>query len=188
MSGVMTSSDETVVPLSKSKMVLLIIGAVAFVALGLWISHLDPAWLESQRRFNNPTVVHAIGVVAMVFFGLCGVLGITKLFDSKPGLVLSSAGMLVNSSADSVGLIPWSDVEGFATYEIHKQKLLVVKLVAPEKYMLAGGPVRQALRRANMGLVGSPIAISANTLKIGFDDLVKLCSTYREKYAQGRRT
>jgi hypothetical protein len=187
MSAVMTSSDETVVPLSKSKVVLLIVGAVAFVALGLWLFQLDSAWIESQRRFNNPALVHAIGLATIVFFGLCGVVAIKKLFDSKPGLVLSSAGMLVNSSADSVGLIPWSDVEGFGTYELHKQRLLVVKLVAPDKYVLAGGPLRQALRRANMRMVGSPIAISANTLKISFDELVKLCSTYRETYARGRR-
>jgi hypothetical protein len=183
----MTSSDETVVPLSRSKLVLLTIGAVAFVALGFWMFQLDSAWIESQRRFNNPTLVHAIGVAAMLFFGLCGVIGIRKLFDHKPGLVLSSAGMLIDSSA-AVGLIAWDDIEGFATYEIHKQKLLVVKLVAPEKHVRAGGPLQQALHRANMRMVGSPIAISANALKISFDELVALCTAYREKYAKGRRT
>jgi hypothetical protein len=180
----MTAGDETVVPLSRSKVLLLIIGAVGFVALGLWLSQLDPAWLESQRRFNNPTLVHAIGVTAVVFFGLCGVVGVRKLFDSKPGLVLSSAGMLDRSSAASERLIPWRDIERFDTYELHKQKFLVVKLVAPEKYVASGGALMQALNRANMKMVGSPIAISSNTLKISFDELVTLCNTYLAKYAR----
>jgi len=184
MSGVMTSSDETVVPLSKSKMLLLIVGAVGFVALGIWLSQLDPSWIESQRRFNNPALVHAIGIVAIVFFGLCGVVGVRKLFDSKPGLVLSSAGMLDRSSAASERLIPWCDIERFDTYEIHKQKFLVVKLVAPEKYMASGGALMQALNRANMKMVGSPVAISSNTLKIGFDELATLCNAYLAKYAK----
>ena len=180
----MTSDDATVVPLSKSKLLLLVVLAVGFVALGIWISQLDPASIASQRRFNNPTLVHAIGVVAIVFFGLCGAVGVRKLFDSKPGLVLSSAGVLDRSSAASERLIPWRDIERFDTYEMHKQKFLVVKLVAPEKYVASGGALKQALNRANMKMVGSPIAISSNTLKIGFDELVSLCNTYLAKYAR----
>src|SRR5262245_21807799 len=118
-------------------MLLLIIGAVGFVALGLWIFQLDSAWIESQRRFNHPTLVHAVGVVSMVFFGFCGVAGIRRLLDRKPGLVLSSAGMLVPSSAAAGGLIPWGDVAGFGTHEMHRQKFLVVKLRAPEKYVVS---------------------------------------------------
>jgi hypothetical protein len=186
--SVMTSSDETVVPLSKTKLVLLIILSVGFVALGFWTFQTDSSWIESQRRFNNPMLVHAIGIVAMVFFGLGVVVGIRKLFDPKPGLVLSSAGMLIASSA-SMGLIPWADVEGFATYEIHRQKMLVVKLVDPEKYVRAGGALRQALYRANINMIGSPIAVSSNTLNISFDELVTLCSRYLEKYGKsGART
>jgi hypothetical protein len=191
MSVAMTSSDETVVPLSKTKLVLLIIGSIGFVALGFWIFQTDSAWIEAQRRFNNPMLVHGIGIVAMVFFGLGVVVGIRKLFDPKPGLVLSSAGMLITSG--STGLIPWDDVEGFTTHEIHRQKMLVVKLVDPEKYVRAGGALRQALRRTNMNMMGSPIALSSNTLEISYDELVALCGRYLEKYekrsvrAQGPR-
>jgi hypothetical protein len=180
-----TFSDETVVPLSRSKVLLLIIGAVAFVALGFWMFQLDSAWIESQRRFNNPLLVHAIGVASMVFFGFCGVVGIRKLLDRTPGLVLSSAGMSVASSTAPGGLIPWGDVEGFATHEIHRQKFLVVKLRAPEKYVRTGGSIRQALHRANMNMVGSPISLSSSTLKINFDELVNLCSAYLAKYGKG---
>jgi hypothetical protein len=183
MSVAMTSSDETVVPLSKTKLVLLIILSVGFVALGFWTFQTDSAWIESQRRFNNPMLVHAIGIFAMGFFGLGVVVGIRKLFDPKPGLVLSSAGILVSSG--SVGLIPWGDIEGFTTHKIHRQKMLVVKLVDPEKYVRAGGALQQALRRTNMNMVGSPFALSSNTLEISFDELVALCGKYLEKYGKG---
>ena len=180
----MTTSDETIVPVSRRKVLLLIVGAIGFVALGFWMFQLDSAWIESQRRFNSPTLVHSIGVVAMVFFAAGAVAGTRKLFDSKPGLVLSSAGMLIASA--STGLIPWSDVARFDACVIQKQKLLVVKLVAPEKYLRAGGFLRQAAQRANMGMVGSPIAIASSTLKINFDELVTLCDAYLAKYGNAR--
>jgi hypothetical protein len=119
----------------------------------------------------------------MVFF-VATVAGVRKLFDSKPGLVLSSVGVLIDSS--SAGLIPWSDITRFDTYVIQKQKLLVVKLVAPEKYLRAGGFLRQAANRANMGMLGSPIAIASSTLKISFDELVTLCDAYLAKYGKAR--
>jgi hypothetical protein len=179
------ASDERIVPVSRRKVLMLVIGAVGFVALGFWMFQLDSAWIESQRRFNNPLLIHAFGVVAMVFFGACGLVGIRRLFDSKPGLVLSSSGILIAASAASAELIPWSDITRFDTYVIHRQKMLVVKLAAPEKYMSAGGSLRQALQRANMQLVGSPFAISSGTLKIKFDELVTLCNEYLEKYRNG---
>src|SRR5262245_22799154 len=125
----MAASDETAVPLSKRKVLLLVFGAVGFVALGAWLFQLDAAWIESQRRFNDPLLVHAFGVIAIVFFGACGLVGIRKLFDCKPGVGLSSSGILITSGAAPMDLIPWCDITRFDTYVLHNQKFLVVKLV-----------------------------------------------------------
>jgi hypothetical protein len=182
----MTASDEKVVPLSRGKVLLLIAGSIVFVALGFWMFQLDSAWIESQRRFNDPMLVHGVGIIAVVFFGLCGAAAIRKLFDRKPGLVLSSVGILDNSSGASAGLIPWADIEGFDTFVIHKQRLLVIKLVSPEKYVSSGGSFRRALNRANMKMVGSPVAIASNALKIDFDGLVSLCNAHFAKYGVRR--
>jgi hypothetical protein len=178
----MTTNNERVVPLSKVKVLLLIFGSIVFVALGFWMFQLDSAWIESQRRFNSPTLVHGVGIIAVVFFGFCGAAGIRKLFDRRPGLVLNAAGIMDNSSGASAGLIPWADIERFETSVIQKQRLLVVKLVAPEKYVSSGGSFRRALNRANMKLVGSPVAIASNALKIDFDGLVALCNDYFARY------
>lgn len=178
------NSDEKIIELSKTKLLLLITGAVIFVALGIWMYQLNPAWIEAQRRFNSPVLVHGIGIVAIVFFGACGAAGINKLFDKRPGLVLSAAGIVDNSSAVSAGLIPWSDIQGFGIHEIQKQKMLVIKLADPEKYIQAGGSMKQALHRMNVRICGSPIAISSNALKINFDELVNLCNSYHTKYGR----
>jgi hypothetical protein len=180
----MNNTDEKTIDLSKTKLLLLVAGALIFVALGIWMYQLDSAWIEAQRRFNSPALVHGIGIASIVFFGACGAAGINKVFDKNPGLVLSAAGIVDNSSAVSAGLIPWSDIQGFSVLEIQKQKMLIVKLADPEKYIRAGGPMRQALNRMNARISGSPVAISSTALKINFNELVSLCNSYHSKYGR----
>ena len=180
----MNSNNTKVIELSKVKVLLLIVGALAFVALGIWMLQLDSTWIESQRRFNSPALVHGVGVASIVFFGLCAVAAVMKLFDRKPGLVLSSTGILDNSSSASAGLIPWSEVQGFDVLKIQRQRLLIVKLVAPDKYVEVGSAVKRSLNRMNLKMCGSPIAITSNSLKINFDELLDVCNSYLSQYGK----
>src|SRR5688572_7701312 len=103
----MKFTDEKTIKLSRTKTALLILGSFAFVGLGLWMLSLDQSTIESHRRYNSPLFVYGVGTVAVIFFGACGILGVKKFFENKPGLVLSSAGIFDNSSAFSAGFIPW---------------------------------------------------------------------------------
>jgi hypothetical protein len=178
----MNSTDETIIELSKKKIVLLILGACAFVALGVWLFSLDDSFIQSQRRFNNPTFIHGIGILSIVFFGLCGITALKKLFNKKPGLVLNNIGVLDNSSGVSAGLIPWSEVVGSEIFEINNQKMLIIKIRNPQKYIEGRGLLKQMLNKANYKMCGSPIAISSNALKIKFPELLSLFDQYQKKY------
>lgn len=180
----MDHTDEKVIELSKTKILLLITVACAFVVGGLWMLQLDPAEIESQRRFNSPLLVHGIGVVSIAFFGFCGLFGVKKFFDKKPGLILSAAGIFDNSSGVSARFIPWSEIVGFDIFEVQKQKTLIVKITNPERYIEVGGAMKRALNRMNFKLCGSPIAITSNSLKIGFDELLDVCNMYLKKYGK----
>lgn len=179
----MHALDEQVIELSKTKLLLLVVGAGVFVALGLGLLQMDAASIEANRRFNSPWLVHGLGLVCVLFFGLCGVFAARKLFfDKAPGLVLNARGLFDNSSGVAAGWIPWSEILGFAVFELQKQKSLVILVRDPQKYIEAGHPMKRALNRMNFKLCGSPIAISANTLKIDFDALKSLGERYLAKY------
>ena len=178
----MNTADEKVIKLSKTKVLLLIAGACVFVAIGLWMVQMDSSEIESQRRFNSPLIIHSIGAASIAFFGLCGVFGVKKMFDKKPGLVLSAVGIFDNSSGVSAGLIPWSEIVGFDIYEVQKQKMLIVKVTNPEKYVEVGGSMKRALNRVNFKMCGSPIAITSNSLKISFNELLHVCNQYLANY------
>lgn len=183
----MNTTDEKVIELSKTKILFLVTVACGFVVGGFWMLLLDSAEIAVQRRFNSPILVHGIGVLSIVFFGLCAVFGVKKIVDKRPGLILSATGIFDNSSGVSAGLIPWSEILGFDIFEVQKQKTLVVKVTKPERYIEVGGSVKRALNRMNIKLCGSPIAITSNALDIDFDELLEVCDTYLKNMEKMRK-
>lgn len=179
----MKASNERIVRLSKFKNVLLVLVALVFATGGIWIAQLSDAEIKKLRRFKNPLIVHGVGWSAIVFGALSGSVGIRKIFDSKPGLVFSSAGLTDNSSGFSAGFIPWTDIAGFSIYSAHGHRLIVVLLNHPEKYISVGSVLRRNINRVNHNMAGSPITITPNSLQIGFDDLISICHQYFSEYA-----
>ena len=180
--GEVNQLADKVIELSRGKLVFLIIGCAVFVFAGVWMLQLDEAEILALRRLSNPTVFRAIGGLVLLLAIVVMVFGLRKLFDKSPGLVLSAEGITDNSSAVAAGLIPWEDIAGFDIFEIHRQKMLVILVNDPEKYIQRGNPVQRTLHRANTSMVGSPISISSTTLKIGFDELCALVESYRARY------
>jgi hypothetical protein len=182
----MNSTDETIIELSKTKLVLLILGACAFVVAGVWLLSLDAAEIRSGRSFrfffNEPIIVYVAGVASILCFGLGGLYGLRKLFDKRPGLIFNNSGIVDNASAVAAGFIPWSEVLGAGVYEIQKQKMLIIGVRDPQKYVGRGGALKRALNKANYKMSGSPISISSVALKIDFAELISLFNRYHQKY------
>lgn len=174
--------ESRVIPLSRTKLFLLLLGGLVFVAMGAWMLSLEEAEILALRRLSNPTLFRGVAMVALAGGVLCIFFAIRKMRDQRPGLVLSAEGIHDNSSGVAAGLIPWSDITGFTVFEMHRTKMLIVLVKDTEKYLQRGNAVQRALHRANTGMVGSPIAISANTLKIGFAELCAEVEAYRARY------
>ncbi|MET3978941.1 hypothetical protein ABIB62_001510 [Mucilaginibacter sp. UYP25] len=152
--------------LNKLKITALLIGALLFVAAGIWL-------------VKNPGIFHKslllitiVGYTAIVFFGVCALFIANKMFDAGPGFVIDNNGIVDNSSPFSVGFIPWVDVVSLSVIEIGSQKFMVVKVEDAEGYIKRQSNVlgRRAARM-NYRMYGSPINISTSTLRISFEDL-----------------
>ncbi|HEX8189739.1 MAG TPA: STM3941 family protein [Pyrinomonadaceae bacterium] len=182
----MNPTDETIIELSRAKLVLTVLGSCAFVALGAWLLSFDAREIQYGRSFtffyNSPPIVYGMGVAAILFFGLCGLYGLFKVFDRKPGLILNSSGIHDNASGVAAGFIPWAEVLGASVYEIHNQKMLVIGVRDPQKYLARGGALKRAFNKANAGMSGSPVSISSVALKINFAELVSLFNRYHQRY------
>ena len=164
----------------------MIVGSLAFVAGGYWMFSADAATIK-QGPINNPLFVHGMGIAGMVFFSLTGIFGIRKLFDKRPGLVLNSSGILDNSSGVAAGFVPWSEITGAEIYEIHRQKSLIIKVRNPEEFIQRGNLLKRMTVRMSYKMCGSPIAITPNTLKISFPELLSVFQQYQQKYGRSMK-
>src|SRR5262252_1286690 len=109
MEAHMSDNADRVIELSHGKLLLLIFGMLCFAIGGSWIVSWDDATILALRSFNDPIFVRTIGVIAVLFAVAALIFGIRKLFDKKPGLVLSADGFTDNSSGLAAGFIPWSE-------------------------------------------------------------------------------
>ena len=169
------------IPLSKKKILLVILGSLMFVALGIYF---NVSLADIQDRYN-PTIIKVVGWCAIIFFSLTGAYAMYKILDKRPGLVIDQDGIYDNSSAAAIGLIPWNEIEYFQKAEIASTKFLVIYVKNPEVFIeRATGWKKNGLKRT-MNMYGSPLAISSTVVKYSFNDMEKLfkdrLSVYKSK-------
>ena len=127
------SGQRIVIELSKTKIFLMLLGALAFVAIGFWFV-IAPPTIENSY-WGNPNKIAFAGYASIIFFGLCAIFLIRKLPDIKPGLIIDDTGLIDNSSGLSAGQILWSDIENISVVEIHRQKLIMLHVKNPQHYI-----------------------------------------------------
>jgi hypothetical protein len=166
------------IPLSKSKIALMALGSIAFVAAGfLFIFYLA----DHQTRFD-PLIIKIVGAIAIIFFGATGISSFKKLFDNKSGLIVDENGIIDNSSGVSIGLIEWKDISGIRTKQVMSTKFLLIDTIDPEKYIQKANKFKGRIMRSNLYMYGTPLSIASNALKYNFNDLDKLLHTEFLKY------
>lgn len=161
------------IPLSKKKLVLMLAGSIGFVAAGIWFL-LNPPKINNAL-FGNPTFILVVSIAAILFFGLIVVYIIRKLPDNSPGLIIDQLGITDNSGGLAAGQILWTDIENISVFEINRQKLILLQVKNPEDYInRQSSAFKRKLMRINFNSYGSPVTISANSLQIGFNELLSI--------------
>ena len=176
--------NEIKIPLSKNKILLLFLGSLIFVVLGIWFLNDPEKFAHSVYRPRSAEFIKIIGIVSVAFFGICGIFAFKKLFDKKDGLIINENGITDNSSGTSIGLIKWTDIIGIGITQVYSQKFIMIEVSNPEYYIeLNKNRIGKMAMKANYNKYGSPISISANSLKTDFAELKVLIENQYEKNA-----
>jgi hypothetical protein len=172
-----------IVPLSRTKIIILLLGSVGFVAIAVAVWPAVSALPDDDPWTLVGKILLAITVV---FFGGCGLYAVWKFFDSAPGLIIDQQGIVDNSSGVSAGRIPWSEIKAVHVTTVEFQRFLTIEVRDPEKYIQRASFLKRQLVKLNAAYFDSPIQISALTLKIDFDELLDIVTRRLEKF-RGQR-
>lgn len=134
--------------LSLRRLLPLLAGSIAFVGAGAWMilrAQSDPSWVARQ-------VIPAIGWLAILFFGVCGIglLILLVLRRRFPLVVVSPEGLRVNTVFRPAKgyFFPWGSIEAFRRERIAGNDLLAIHVRdLAQRYESAG-----LLGKANISL------------------------------------
>ncbi|WP_323847501.1 STM3941 family protein [Allosaccharopolyspora coralli] len=159
-----------VVSQSRGKLALLVLGAAAFVAVGVWMCSTA---LNAQPGSSSrpPELVLAFGALSILFFGACLLWGVTRLVAPKPAVVLDSTGLYDHASAAAVGFIPWSDIELVMEISMGWQRMLSIQVREPEAVVARTSGLKKLALRANLKMMTTPIHIPQTLLPVPVSEL-----------------
>ncbi|WP_316812239.1 STM3941 family protein [Pedobacter heparinus] len=177
----MMTINPVVIPFSKSKIFLLLIGANVFVGIGGWLLFGNPTF--DNTLLDNPWFTKTTGLASLVFFGIAVYFLIGKLIAKSPGLVIDDVGIEDYSSAVTVPKIYWKDVEAIEVLTIKSQPLILFKVSNPQIYIDGAKGFKRKMMALNYKWYGTPLCISANGLRVSFEELLQLVSERFEVYA-----
>ncbi|MFV0156771.1 hypothetical protein OBK20_13055 [Empedobacter falsenii] len=160
------------IPLSKTKMLLLLFGAIGFVVLGTLFTFNPDKFVSPITR--NPEIIRIAGIASVLFFGAVGIYGTRKMFDKNVGLIIDENGIFDNTNASSVGLIKWIDITEIKTEQVASTKFLLIYTDNPDFYLDKVKGFKKKLMEGNNKMYGTPLSITSTTLKYNFNDLEKI--------------
>ena len=172
-----SNPDRVEIPLSKVKIAVIMCGAILFVALGTWIF-----WMAERQQEFSPVQMKVVGASTIVFFGVCVLYMIAKIYDGKPGLIVDATGITDNSSGVSAGLVPWDSIRQIEEKQIKGQRFIAIKVDNPNRYIEKQSGLKRILMDMNYKMYETPIYISPNSLRIEYDELWSLLKEKMVKY------
>lgn len=169
------------IKMSKKKLIRAFLTSIALFATGLWILIFRPQ--IDNFVFNDSWLKYGGAISCVLFFGWAITYFIKKLFEKTPGMIIDEKGVTDNSSAVTVGFIPWEDVIQIAKIEVMKQKMLLILVKNPEDYIQRQeGIIKRKLMEANLKDRGTPITISAGGLQANIDEVLVLLDTQLQQF------
>ena len=167
-----TEMNKIEIPFSKTKIFLLLIGALVFVFIGTFFI-INPDKFIS-RIMRNTQIIRIAGIAGVLFFGAVSIYGTKKMFDDRVGLTIDDNGIIDNTNASSIGLIKWSDITEIRTEQVMSTKCLLIFTSDPNGILEKVSGMKRKLMAGNIKMFGTPLSITSTTLKYNFSDLEKL--------------
>ena len=165
---------------SRWRVALIFLGAVGFVALGLWLVGAFGE-VPSSRRYSASFTM-SIGWLTIIFCGLCAIILAKKFFDDKAQLLIGPSGIRWTPWSDQ--FIPWSEITHVTTWTYQRQKAIVLHLSNPARF--PGRGLMAKLAGVNRAMTGGDISISLTGTTRSHDDAMSAIAYFRRPAVQPR--
>ncbi|WP_394539830.1 hypothetical protein PRJ39_04295 [Lysobacter enzymogenes] len=166
-------TDRLVVANARGRYLALLLGALAFVAIGAFIVLRHPS-LEG----------FLIGGASIVFFGGGAVLFAFQLLDRRPRLVLDDEGLTDRTLG--VGTIPWRDIAGAQLRTVRGHAFVCLQLRNPEQWSARLSARQRRLAALNQRMGYAMLNVNLSGVAADPQAVLKRILRYSAMYEPGR--
>ncbi|MFY0611908.1 MAG: hypothetical protein JXQ99_10320 [Hyphomicrobiaceae bacterium] len=131
--------------------------------------------------FASDYFIQFMGLLAALFFGaITSMNAYYLLMSSRTVVMISPKGICDTRLATE--LIPWPAIRNISTYEMQTHKFMVLDVDPEIEAKLTLTWIAKFTRRPNKWFGADGLMVSAQGLKIGFDDLLATSMAYAKAY------
>ncbi len=156
-------SDELVVPVSRGKLIALVLASALSVSVSAWFGLFAP--VES-------VVARTIALAGVALFLLCGAYAISRLVRPTPALIINREGILDNASALSVGFLGWDEIAELNEYQFRDQTFLGIVPKNLDALLLKQPAWKRVAIRGNLSFGAAPVNIPQVMLPLKVSALI----------------
>lgn len=167
--------NEFIVYPKRGRMLMLAILAFVFVLLGTLF--LGIYFVEEEVSFG----ILLVGIISILFFGLCMIFYIKEMIIRKPMLIVSDEGITDRSSLIGAGLVRWEDIADIDFISFGGQLFLGIFTHDPNLIINRTGRFTSMLNKLNKGLIDAQVNIPVKSLDCDQEELVEIINSHWEK-------
>lgn len=150
---------------NRKRMAWLTAGAAIFVAAGFFLI------FDTSSDTNDSILSGVIGILSILFFGLCFCYSLVKMIKKEPSFVINEDGFVDASSYTAGGAVAWKDVENIFMYELMGQKMIGVKLRDEKAFLDRQNGMKRKLMTVNSNMADATISVAQSSLTMPLDQL-----------------
>ena len=166
---------------SKKKSFLLLIASLLFVVGGIFM--LVNTEIFTGYRDRSPIFIKGIGIASILFFSLGIYVSIKQLLKNQLLLIIDKNGINVNPRKSLTESIDWKYIDGFSELKIQSTRIVIIN-VNNSDYWIDNeqNTLRKKLMKFNINNYGSPFNLSANSMEMNYNELLKILNESLNKY------
>ncbi|MCQ6562436.1 STM3941 family protein [Paenibacillus mendelii] len=176
-----TRNEELVFYPSPRKLLGLSAAAIMFVLIGGVMIGV------SRNEEDSSVSILIIGLVSVLFFGLCLIYLLYRLLNRKPSVVLNDQEVVDDSSYIGGGRLRWDQIEEIMLYDFMGQRFIGIKLLDTPAFLSRQSGLKKLLMKLNRGMVKAPINIAQQGITLPLEELYELMIDRWERSVQSNK-
>ena len=121
-----------------------------------------------------------IGAIGIIFFGACLIFIIKRFIKPKDILVIDQNGILDNSTAVSIGFIPWNEIKSVYINRVFTETFICVEVENIEEKLKGLSFFKRNMIKFNLKMGNAPVSITLNSTNYKPEEVLEIIKNYKE--------